>query len=128
MVKGYRFSATLLPSTPLEWLLLHGETATEKSDVPEGFGIWLPVTKGWRELGFDIDDFPPSTMASPVGQIPQDGGEFLPFLIKYREIVESVDNGDSELHIEALVAEYPHFEEVVRPKPKPRKSRKPRIA
>lgn len=31
-----------------------------------------PVTKSWRELGFDIDDLPPGTRASMNGQVPAD--------------------------------------------------------
>ncbi|MBB4004470.1 minor capsid protein [Aurantimonas endophytica] len=30
----------------------------------------VPVTKSWRELGFDIDDLPPGTRASMNGQVP----------------------------------------------------------
>ncbi|MEP0147084.1 phage minor head protein [Pseudophaeobacter sp.] len=31
-----------------------------------------PVTKSWRDIGFDIDDLPASTRASMNGQVPQD--------------------------------------------------------
>ena len=31
-----------------------------------------PVTKSWRELGFDIDELPPATRASMNGQVPSD--------------------------------------------------------
>jgi len=31
-----------------------------------------PVTKSWRELGFDIDELPPATRASMNGQVPAD--------------------------------------------------------
>ena len=31
-----------------------------------------PVTKSWRELGFDIDELPPGTRASMNGQVPGD--------------------------------------------------------
>lgn len=31
-----------------------------------------PVLKSWRDLGFDIDELPPSTRASMDGQVPQD--------------------------------------------------------
>lgn len=30
----------------------------------------VPVTKSWRELGFDIDELPPGTRASMNGQVP----------------------------------------------------------
>ena len=32
----------------------------------------VPVTKSWKELGFDVDDLPQSTRASADGQIPED--------------------------------------------------------
>jgi SPP1 gp7 family putative phage head morphogenesis protein len=32
----------------------------------------VPVVKSWQELGFDIDELPPSTRASMDGQIPSD--------------------------------------------------------
>lgn len=31
-----------------------------------------PITKSWRELGFDIDDLPPASRASMNGQVPAD--------------------------------------------------------
>lgn len=34
--------------------------------------VRLTVLKSWRELGFDIDDLPPSTRASMDGQVPGD--------------------------------------------------------
>lgn len=34
--------------------------------------VRIPVTKSWRELGFDIDELPPSTRSSMNGQVPED--------------------------------------------------------
>lgn len=41
--------------------------------------IRIPVTKSWRELGFDMDELPASTRASMDGQVPatQNYGEWL---------------------------------------------------
>jgi hypothetical protein len=47
--------------------------------VPSEHGIWVLRTKSLRELGIDLDDVPPSTMASQWGQIPEDGGDCLAF-------------------------------------------------
>jgi hypothetical protein len=76
--------------TPLEWLFLHGEESSDPGPTPQEHGYWVPVAKTWAELGFEgIDDRPPPrTMASQIGQIPTDGGDFLPFLVEYRQIVE----------------------------------------
>ncbi len=122
---GWKFAASMKASTPLEWLLRHGEVANVRSGVPRKFGVWVPVTKSSRKPVFLKEQSPPSTMASQVGQIPQDGGEFLPFLIEYRRIVETPDNGLNSLRIEALKERYPQYAIVLEPKPK-RKKRKAR--
>jgi hypothetical protein len=49
---------------------------------------WVPVPKTRRSIGVDMDEVPETTMASQIGQIPVDGGYFLPFLMEYRMIVE----------------------------------------
>jgi hypothetical protein len=78
--------------TPLKWLQRHrefhagAERPTEA--LPPEHACWMPVPKSWRELGIDEDEVPESTMASEVGQLPVDGGDFLPFLMEYRMIVE----------------------------------------
>jgi hypothetical protein len=64
--------------------------------LPPEHACWVPVPKSWRELGIDADEIPSSTMASQIGQIPVHGGDFLPFLMEYRMIVEGA--------AEALVA------------------------
>lgn len=105
----WKFTATMKSSTPLEWLLLHGQTAKAPSKVPRKFGTWVPVTKSWRDLGFKIKGLAPSTMPSQIGQIPLDGGEFLPFLIEYRRVVEAPDNGLSSIRLDALKDRFPNY-------------------
>ena len=84
IISHYELSVTLMLSTPLEWLLRHNETAPEPSDVPANLGVWLPKLKGKLELlGAG------GMQWSPIGPVPEDGGELLPFLIRYREIVEA---------------------------------------
>jgi hypothetical protein len=51
-------------------------------------GVWIPVTRTFRELGLDIDEPRISTMASDIGPIPTDGGNYLKFLIEVREAAE----------------------------------------
>jgi hypothetical protein len=89
IVDGWQLSVTMSLTTPLKWLLRHQEIANDQSDVPQEFGIWLPKVKSFRELGYDIDEMPASTQSSTIGYIPIDGGDFLPFLIEYRKIVEA---------------------------------------
>lgn len=92
LITGWRFTATMSPSTPLRVLRHHGEKHPKPaSSLPcltddRSQGIWVPVTLTLRELGLDVDE-PSSTMASPAGQV--DPNVFLPFLIAYRTIIES---------------------------------------
>lgn len=93
LLKGWRYCATLSPETPLEVLEHHGEVHQgPKNELPnygdQSEGIWTPETKSFEEMGIDLPEFPDSTMASAVGQIPADGGDFLPFLKEFRRVVE----------------------------------------
>jgi hypothetical protein len=87
--------------TPLKWLQRHREfhAGTERPTeaLPPQHACWVPLPKTWRELGIDADEIPLSTMASQIGQIPVDGGDFLPFLIEYRMIVEGAGGSLSDL-------------------------------
>jgi hypothetical protein len=89
IITGWQLVVTMSSTTPLEWLLRDGETSKNPQDVPQHLGIWVPNVKTFRELGLDIDEVEDSTRASEIGQIPMDGGYFLPFLIEYRKIVEA---------------------------------------
>ncbi|MDO8437974.1 MAG: hypothetical protein Q7S69_07460 [Nitrosomonadaceae bacterium] len=96
IIKGLQFLATLQLRTPLRVLLRHGEVHTDRNTRPPAItregaeamwaGIWLPKV---------FDGPPGGTMASDVGQIPADGGNYLPFLVAVREIVELSDSIES---------------------------------
>ena len=96
---GWRFCATMQLRTPLRVLARHGETHSDQCTAPpiiadEAWqGIWVPVSKTYRELGLDVDEPALGAMASHIGPIPADGGTFLPFLKSVRAIVES--DGDA---------------------------------
>jgi hypothetical protein len=51
-------------------------------------GIWIIKTRSFRELGIGIDE-PSFSMASDVGPIPADGGDYLAFLKRARSIAEA---------------------------------------
>lgn len=95
IAKGWKFSATMQLRTPLRVLTRHGEIHDGLTDPPTiarelWEGYWSPLLKSMKELGIDLPDISASsTSASEIGQIPLDGGEFLNFLIKVREIVEA---------------------------------------
>lgn len=77
LIGSWRFVATLDARTTVGCAALDGRT------FPIGAGPMpprhyncrsssVPVTKSWRELGFDIDDLPAGTRASMNGQVPGD--------------------------------------------------------
>lgn len=105
IITGLKFSATMQLRTPLRVLLRHGEIHTDRNTKPPRIalepweGIGLPKVKTFRELGVDIDNPSMGTMASSIGQIQNDGGNFLPFLIAVRTIVESHDSIESRIKL-----------------------------
>lgn len=90
IIKSWRYCATLQRRTPLAILRQHGR------EVPAGpggpptvsdlmwHGIWTPVVD-WGELD---EFFAGGSMASDVGPIPTDGGDYLTFLVNLRTISE----------------------------------------
>lgn len=96
VANGWVFSATIQVRTPLRVLLRHGEVHEGLSEPPaiakeQWEGCWLPRLKTWRETGIDLPGSAnlDGTMASDVGQIPRDGGDYLKALIRLRQVVES---------------------------------------
>jgi len=111
LIKGWKFSASMYPTTPLEYLLRHGEVSDTPKDEPPAFGIWMPILKSWKGLGIPLKDANTmGEMASAIGLISTDGGQFLPFLIKFRRIVESeLDRVDTLVKLTELEPQYPQF-------------------
>lgn len=105
IMRGLKFSATLQLRTPLRVLLRDGEIHTDRKITPPEIakamweGIWVLQTITLRELGIDIDEFPPSSQASEIGPILP--AEYLPFLISIRTIVETYE--PVETRIEKLI-------------------------
>lgn len=59
IMAGYTFCATMQLRTPLRVLLRHGEKHQGPKEPPviareQWKGIWIPVSKSWAELGFDL--------------------------------------------------------------------------
>ena len=92
LVVGLQFIATHQLRVPLRVLSRHGEVHRDMhSPAPiiamaPFEGIWLPLTKTYRELGIDMDELP-WTVASDIG--PVLSHDYLPFLVAMRSIVES---------------------------------------
>lgn len=94
LIKGWRLSATLQVRTPLRVLARHGEFWDAKDGPPPKLrpheGGWLHVLRTYAELGIPIPEVvvEGKTMASDIGQVPVDGGEYLRFLKCVRQVVE----------------------------------------
>lgn len=108
IIIGVEFIATMQIRTPLRVLLRHGELHTNiNSESPKiakemWEGIWVPITKTWRELGVPIEEIPESTHASDIGPILVN--DYLPFLISLRKIVELNDSIENRIK---MLREYP---------------------
>ncbi|MEI4473563.1 phage head morphogenesis protein [Frigidibacter sp. MR17.24] len=77
LIKGIRWVSTLDGRTSAVCRARDGEVyPVDKGPRPPAHhncrSTTAPVTKSWRELGFDIDDLPPATRASMNGQVPGD--------------------------------------------------------
>ena len=107
LTKGWEMCVTMQLRTPLKWLQRHREFheghRRPLEQLPPEHACWVPVLKSWRDLGIDEDEVPESTMSSQIGQVPVDGGDFLPFLLEYRMIIE--DGGGT---LDDLAIRYPH--------------------
>ena len=92
LIEGWQFCATIQLRTPLRVLRWHRNVVHDKHNPPPRVtrepweGIWLPKTKSLQNSGFNTL---PGTMASEIGPIPLDGGDYLKFLIALRGIVET---------------------------------------
>lgn len=75
LIGSWRFVATLDARTTVGCAALDGQTFKLGSGPmpPRHYNCrstTVPVTKTWRELGFDIDELPAGTRASMNGQVP----------------------------------------------------------
>lgn len=121
---GWEVAVTMQMGTPLQWLQRHREfhegPARPREMLPAELARWVPVRRAPRRREHDAD-MPPPTMPSEAGPIPLDGGDFLPFLLEYRMIVE--DGGGTFVD---LAGRYPHYRELVVARPLLVKRRKER--
>jgi hypothetical protein len=89
--------------TPLRVLLRHGELFSDLPNEPPQIaramweGIWTTQTRSFREWGIALDEPAGDWMASEIGPIPTDGGDYLKFLIAVRGILESANSIDYRL-------------------------------
>lgn len=103
IISGLKFCATMQLRTPLRVLLRHGELFSDLPNEPPQIaratweGIWTTQTRSFRELGIDLDEPAGDWMASAIGPISTDGGDYLKFLIAVRRIAESANSIDDRI-------------------------------
>lgn len=91
VIYGSRFVATMQFRTPLKVLEQHGRiercnTHELPRIVQDNWqGIWTVKATSLREFGIDID-FSVGEMASEIGPVPNDGGDFLRCMILLKRI------------------------------------------
>jgi hypothetical protein len=119
VIAGMRFCATIQLRTPARVLRRHGEVHSDLNQPLPAIaqdlweGIWTQKTRTYKELGFDVPDFLETcTMASEIGPIPYDGGDYLPFLLAVRGVVEAherIEERITKLRTLLLQPEYEKF-------------------
>jgi hypothetical protein len=120
VIAGYRFCATMQLRTPLRVLRRHGEVHNGIDTVPPKIGremwegIWTILPRTFRDLGWDVDEPLPGTMASDVGPIPSDGGDYLRFLIAVREKAEAEGAPEDRRRAVAEVLEDPSWAQFIK--------------
>lgn len=77
LIKGLRWTSTLDSRTSPICRARDGQIfPTDSGPRPPAHwncrSTMTPVIKSWRELGFDMDELPPSTRSSMDGQVPED--------------------------------------------------------
>lgn len=107
VIVGLRFVATMQLRTPLRVLRRHGEMHSKRNEPPPHIchesweGIWIPETR--------LSTHIPSSMASQIGPIPSDGGDYLPFLLQVREVLECYDTIEERLSKLKVLAKSPEW-------------------
>lgn len=120
IISGYRFCATMQLRTPLRVLSRHGELHHGLDREPPQIaremweGIWIPELRSWQELGIAMKELPLSTMASDIGPVPADGGQYLPFLMTVRVVAESEGSIENRRAVVAEVLTDPAWRKCVR--------------
>lgn len=90
-ITGWRYCATMQMRTPAFVLRRHMEyvplspAGPPKVSDEMWHGIWVPVHGDWLDSELDIAGM----MASEVGYVRRDGGDYLPFLLAVREVSEA---------------------------------------
>lgn len=100
VIKGLIFRVTLQIRTPLSVLIhqgeyFHGPPSKAPQYGTEADGYWSYELTTWRELGIDMDEMSETRGAADVG--PVKASEYLPFLIEFRQIVESQETVDKKI-------------------------------
>ena len=94
LITGVRFVCALDERTCLTCLELDGSETPPVLPIHEGCRcVTVPITKSWRQLGLDMDEFPDGTRSSDIGQVPADGGLYKAYLIERARALNSGKRG-----------------------------------
>lgn len=91
LVIGWQYSATMQARNSLAVLQQHGRIeslAIESLPIIASDpwqGIWVPRTKSFKSMGLNLPEHQ-GLMASEIGPIPQDGGDYLRYLLYVKTI------------------------------------------
>ncbi|MHA6128881.1 hypothetical protein ACX3YD_22300 [Pseudomonas fluorescens group sp. PF-1] len=92
VINGYRFCATMQRRNSLYVLSQHGRIERRHNDKLPAIareswqGIWTATTDLWEGFGMEAKVEATRTMASSIGQIPIDGGDYLRYLLIIKRI------------------------------------------
>lgn len=114
--KGWRFTAVLDLSTPLSVLKHHGEMVGKDDLLPDygepHLGYWSPVQVTAADLGLRGVPAVEMTLQTDFGEVPEDGGQVLPFLRAYRTVVEAAGTARDRLQKLRALLRDPQFADV----------------
>ena len=102
LVSGWRLSATMQLRTPLKYLEMHGMRVAIQDgpppDVPARHGSWVVTLKSYAELGIPLPEIQRvHVMASEIGPVPGDVGDFLRLAKSVRHALEEPATVDQKL-------------------------------
>jgi hypothetical protein len=105
VIKGFEFNVTLQFRTPLRVLKHHKEKIFDKNkELPnyakDGWeGVWLPITKSFKELGLNIAEIPKGLVSSDLGTLGEQEQElYFDFLLKFHTISESAKEVNEKIN------------------------------
>jgi hypothetical protein len=96
---GMKFRATLQMRTPLHVLEHDGEVLPVDAELPTYGPTWAGRWSPFNKTDIDLPTPSLMTRSSDIGWVREDGGAYLPFLKRYRRIIETPDHAENKLKL-----------------------------